>query len=257
MADQNFIEDFYSETMAEMAGNFFSRRKDMDARLEGFGRLAEEVRFIGEKALRRWKSFFILLPDEKAVAGFFTRRGVDVSSLSALAGAGGDPWRFRPPHAFTASGRFRKSVRHVYEAVHLAAKDYLEGGYANDPKNPKKKIITPSYSMLQRLAKMLNEEVVKLNTTQNPSMILAYCKSLDPAEGERENITGGLSGEDCSKIDRDMAFKPIDLAAMELPSMPAVEPLDAVRGDLDKLADAVYQAGPEAALKAIDYLTLG
>lgn len=241
MADRkDFSDEFYNETMAEMAGTFFSRRKELESRLENFTRITAEVREVASKALRRWRTFFTLLVDERAALDFCRESGVDARHIPPLAASGGGLWSFRLPFAFTEAGRYRKSVRHAYQAMRQATLDYADGCYGSDPKNPRKKILLPNYCALKNLAEKINHEIKEVNNGQTPSTVLAYAKSLDPGEGEREDIMGGLAGEDVVKLDREMAFTPIDFNSLDLPELPAPPALEEVRDRLDALSDTMF-----------------
>lgn len=248
---RDFFDDFYTETMSEMAGNFFSRRKDMEARLDGFSRLADEVRHSAIRALRRWGTFFTLLVDEEKALAFLESFGVEASDVPGLAAAAGDPWRFNLPFAFTEAGRYSKSVRYAYQALRQATLDYREGSYSSDPKNPMKKILLPHYDSLMEQAAAINNEVLKINSSQSPSSILAYIKTLDPAAQEREFIAGGPAGADMGKLDREMAFTPVNFAGLGLPELAIPPALDAVQDALDELSGEMFKARREDAKRAM------
>ncbi len=256
-AHKSFLEDFYTETMTEMAENFFARRREMEARLEGFGRLADEVRSLAVKTLRRWHTFFSLLGDEEAALRFLRSLGLEPDALPTLGAASGDPWRFHPPFALTFAGRYRKSVRYVYQAVRQASQDYLDGTYGQDPRNPAKKILLPNLAGLKDLAERINKEVESVNTGQTMSTVLAYAKSMDPVAAEKDAIIGGLAGEDAQRIDKDMAFTPVDFPALGLPELPRLPALEEVQDALDDLADAVRQADEERSRSALNYVSAG
>ncbi|MFP5223819.1 MAG: hypothetical protein ACLGSA_16120 [Acidobacteriota bacterium] len=251
---KDFFDDFYTETMSEMAGNFFSRRKEMEARLAGFARLTEEVRRTAIRALRRWGTFFTLLVDEEKTLAFLASQGVQADGVPSLAAAAGDPWRFNIPYALTEGSRYRKSVRYAYQAMRQATLDYREGCYGADARNPRKKILLPHYDSLVELATVINKEVLKINSSQSPSSILAYVKTLDPALQEREFIAGGPAGADMGKMDRELAFEPVDFAGLGLPELVIPPSLDAVQDGLDDLSDDVFSTRREDARRALAYV---
>lgn len=252
---KDFFDEFYNEAMSEMAGNFFSRRKEMEARLEGFAKIAEGVQSVAVKALRRWNTFFTLLADEEAASSFCQEHGMAAGHIPALAAATGDPWRFKAPFAFTEAGRYRKSVRYAYVAMRQATLDYNECSYGIDPKNPRKKVLLPNYSTLKELAEKINAEVSLVNTCQTPSTVLAYAKSMDPSSAEKEAIVGGMTGEDVCRIDSDMAFKPVDFDGLALPVLPTPPPLEDVQDSLDAVSDAVFSARREDARRALAFVS--
>ena len=255
--DKSFLEDFYTETMTEMAETFFTRRRKVEARLEGFAGLAREVRALGQRALRHWGALFALLVDEDSAIGFFREIGVDAADLPGLAAAAGDPWRFTPPFALTFSSRYAKSVRYVYMAVRAATHDYLHGAYGPDPHNPVRKILLPNYDAVLKLAETINVEVAGVNSGQTPTAVLSYAKSMDPSEVEREAVVGGTGWEDVNKLDRDLAFQPINIEGLGLPKLPEVPPLDDVESQLDALSSAICKLRNEEARRAMKWLKAG
>ncbi|MBI4807237.1 MAG: hypothetical protein HY795_18640 [Desulfovibrio sp.] len=248
---KDFFDEFYNETMTEMAENFFSRRKEMEARLEGFASLAGGVKSVAVKALRKWNTLFTLLVDADVALTFFRERGMQAGHIPALAAAAGDPWRFKPPFAFTEASRYRKSVRYAYEAVRQATLDYNEGSYGNDPKNPRKKVLLPNYATLKDLAEKINAEVCSVNTCQTPSTVLAYAKSMDPHAAGKEAIVGGMTGEDVCKIDSDMAFKPVDFEGLALPVLPTPPALEEIQSSLDEMSDTIFSVRRGDAKRAL------
>jgi len=249
--NKSFMDEFYNETMSEMAGNFFSRRRELESRLEGFGRLASEVRSCGLKALRRWKTFGMLLLGDAGMLEFLRQARVEADLVPPLAAASGEPWRFKPLFALTAHGRYRKSVRYAYQAMRQATQDYIEGAYGTDPKNPKKRIILPNYAGLKTLAETINKEVDAVNTAQCPSTVLAYAKSMDPSAAEKEAVTGGLTGENICKIDEDMAFKRVDFQGLGLPDLPPLPVLEDVENLLDEASGKAWSVSPDKARQAL------
>ena len=88
---KDFFDEFYNETMSEMAGNFFSRRKEMEARLEGFAKIAAGVQSVAARALKRWDTFFTLLVDPEVAISFCREQGMEAGHIPALAAAAGTP----------------------------------------------------------------------------------------------------------------------------------------------------------------------
>lgn len=248
---KNFGDEFYAEAMVEMAGNFFSRRKEMEHRLDGLAALTREVRQVAASTLAHWRTFFSLAVDQALAETFLRAAGMDPAGLADLARQADDPWRFKPPFALTAAGRYRKSLAWAYNAAREATSEYRHGSYGPDPRDPRRKVLRPNFESLRTLAETINEEVRKVNADQSPSQVLAYINSLDAAGTERANITGGLAGEDVVKIDRDMAFKPVDFASLNLPDLAVPQPLDDIQPDLDRLADAILATHRSQALEAL------
>jgi len=248
---QNFIDEFYAETMTEMADNFFSRRKELEARQEAFARIAPAVRQLCAKALRRWGTFYALLGDASIAGEFCRRAGMEAAPEEAVVLAAGAPGRLSFPMALTARGRHAKAVRYAYQAMRQATRDYMEGGYGMDPRNPAKKVLLPNYASLRRMAQAVNEEVAKVNTCQTPSTVLAYARSMDPSNAEREAVAGGFTGENVCKIDEDLAFKPVDFDGLGLVELPVPPEQEQVRPALDAACEAAWDGHREAVRAAL------
>ena len=236
----NFFEDFHKEIVAEMAGNFFGHRKELEGRLEAFAGLVSEVKKTGERALRQWKRFFALFVDRHAALEFCRQRGIEADHVPALAAAMNDPRRLRLPFAFTEAGRFRKSVRLAYQAVRQVSLEYMEGDYVPDPRNPARKSLCPNRAALYKLSEALNRQVASVNTGQTASMVLGFTRSLDTVGIQKGNIAGATL-EDPDSLDKDLAFKPVDFETLQLPAIPVPPPLEQARNALDAASARVFR----------------
>jgi len=251
MAQQgDFFDALHEETMLVMAENFFCRRKEMDEWLECFGTLAKEVRAAGSLALTYWRTFLLLLADGEEARTLLEKAGMDAAALVREAGAC-EPAHMEIPFALTWKGRHRKSARRAYLAARQATLAYLEGTYRADPVNPARKTVTPNYRGLAGLAEKINKEAEMLNSGMSPSNMLAYVKSLDPAEVERESHAGGFTGEDMGKLDRDMAVKSVDFEALGLPVLAEPVPLEEIEPALDAASRAVFKEKRAEAIAAM------
>jgi len=239
MAKPDFFDDFYTEAMSEMAKNFFARRKETEARMEGFASLAAQVRATSEKVQRRLDTFLCLTREDPLALAFLARAGGDFVGLVAASNRNPNPWPIETPFAFTFSGRHQKALNKAYASLQQAVRDYREGAYGPDPADPRRKVLLPNYRSVRELAQAINKEVETVNTAQTPTTVLAYAKSLDPQAAGRESVTGGLVGLDVGKIDRDLAFRPIDFDALGLPDYPELLPADQLEDELEALGQAV------------------
>jgi len=251
MAGQkDFFDGLHDETMLVMAENFFSRRKEMDEWLECFSALAGEVRAAGTLALGYWRTLLLLLADGGDALKLLEKAGMDAPALVREAGAQ-EPARMTIPFALTVGARHRKSVRRAYLAARQATLSYLEGTCKADPSNPARKIVTPNYCGLRDLAEKINKEARMLNSGMSPSSMLAYVKSLDPAEVERESHAGGFTGEDMGGLDRDMAVKSVDFEGLGLPVLACPAPLEEMGPALDAAARSVLRERRPEAIAAL------
>lgn len=253
--DSGYADDLKRELLTEMADNFFSRRRRLDERLEAFATLRERVARRGDLALAHWRAFRELLLAGEAADAFLGGLGYDVAALAALPAKATVAGHMRRPLALTGAGRYRKAVLRLYEKSRQALSDYNEGGYAPTPLDPRRMGRIPGYEHLLSVAADLNAEIEVVNSTQSPTDLLEYCKTLDPTRLEQESTCGCLvAGEACC-LNQDLAFKPIDMAGLGAPRLPTPPPLEAMEASLTDLAGRVYAADPRAADAALAALT--
>ena len=253
--DSEYADDLKRELLTEMADNFFSRRRRLDERLEAFATLRERVAHRGELALAHWRAFRDLLLAGEVADAFLAGLGFDVSALLALPSRATVSWRIRRPLALTAAGRYRKAVLRLYAKLRQELEDYNEGGYAPDPRNPRRMGRIPGYDHLLVVARDLNTEIEAVNTSQSPLELLEYCKSLDPARLEQESACGGLVQGESYRLNQELAFAPIDLDNLGAPYLPTPSPLTTVEDALAALADRLSEADPKGTAAALAAVT--
>jgi hypothetical protein len=246
-----YAEDLKRELLTEMADNFFSRRRRLDDRLEAFVVLRERVAHRGELALALWRAFRELLLAGDVADAFLAGLGFDVAVLAALPVKAAVAGRIRRPLALTGAGRYRKAVLRLYEKLRQELADYNEGGYAPDPRDPRRMGRIPGHDQLLSVARDLNTEIEAVNTTQSPTALLQYCKGLDPVRLEQESTCGCLAGGEPCCLNQDLAFRSIDLAGLGAPYLPTPPPPEAMEETLTELAGRLYAADPGAALAAL------
>ncbi len=246
-----YADDLKHELLTEMADSFFSRRRRLEEHLESFAALRDKVASQGALALARWRGFRELLLAGPDADRFLTGLGFDPAVLAAFP----DPGRFRPslrrPLALTAAGRYRKAVLRAYEALRQELDQYNEGGYAPDPRDARRKRRIPGHGTLLASANALNEEIRAVNANQYPTDMLQFTKSLDPVRMEQEHACGGIAMGDTCRLDRELAFPPLDIDALDVPSLPTPPPLESVEETLADLADRLHETDPAAADAAL------
>jgi hypothetical protein len=255
MVDGGYADDLKHELLTEMAENFFSRRRRLDERLEAFAAMRERVARRGMPCLARWRTFRALLLGGEAADRFLTKLGFDVDRLRALATATGQIGS-GVPLALTEAGRYRKAVRRCYETLRRELVDYNEGGYAPDPREPRRMRRIPGFDHLLAEGRSLNEEIAAVNAGQCPSDMLQFTKSLDPVRQEQEHACGGHGTCGCG-LDRELAYTPLDLDGLDVPALPTPPPLEAVADELSALAKQLYAGQPQAARTALETLAKG
>jgi len=237
----DYLDALAVETLADMADSFFSRRKGLDDAIEIFNAQAEEVKAKAENVLSVWRTFHRLLFGPEGLNDFLRIAGLPRAGPLAYVEEGKPLWRFTPPMALTAKGRYRGSLLLCYQALASAAKEYREGVYVADPKNPKRKRLTPNYDSLAALAAKLSAEIEAVNTGQPAYCMIGFAKSLNPAEIQRERVTGATLGNMEAKVNAEMAFEQIAFADLGVPEIPLLPPLERIRDDLVRLAGRLHK----------------
>lgn len=255
MIDSGYADDLKRELLTEMAENFFSRRKRLDERLEAFAVLQDRVARRGAPCLARWLAFRRLLLGDAAADAFLAGLGFAVKALLSRPRPDEAPSGRGAPLALTGAGRYRKAVLRDYATLRQSLAAYNEGGYATDPLDRRRKRRIPGYEHLLREARAINAEIEAVNACQCPSDMLQFTKSLDPVRQEQERACGGIGGVYC--LDGELAYVPLDLAALEAPPLPTPPPLPDVAEALAGLADRLYAAAPQAAKAALAALGRG
>jgi len=115
-----------------------------------------------------------------------------------------------PAHGFTAWGRYLHRVLDVY-------RDLVAG--CRSLKEP--------YDKVAAHLRLLNEDIRKFNQSFDFSLIAAQVGAMD---GTGEPIGGGLLSGEREELARRMSFKQRKLTDEEAPPLPALPPVEAVKG---------------------------
>ncbi|KHK01384.1 hypothetical protein [Desulfovibrio sp. TomC] len=236
-----FADDLKHEVLCEMADSFFSRRCRLDERLENFESLRKRVISRSAPAVDAVHTLRRLLLDHPGADAFLASLGLDPAALPPVK-------QLRPiarPMALTAAGRYRKAVRRAYETMQREIKQYNDGGYTADPRQPGRMMPVPGYDLLHSVAEKINAEIEAINACQSPSDMLRFTKSLDPAGLEQASACG-VVGDAC-RINDELAFTRLDPDHFGVPHLPTPPAPDAMEALLDELADNVRASDPNKA----------
>ena len=249
---KDLADALVEETIHDMADSFFSRRKDLEDEIEHAKNLAGQVRECGQEALAKGRTLRLLLG--QLCLDFLQGQGVTARYLCRAPETGDRVWSLAAPWAFTEKGLYIKTLESVYTGLHLACQAYCAGVYGPDPKNERRKRLSPNLSQLSRVLQSLNAEIDAVNSNQTATCLLDFTKQLDPLRCERENICGAVFHQDGRALDRDLAFPHLDLKSFNLPEIPELPPLDAARRALREFGGQAYKAdssGLRRLLKAL------
>jgi hypothetical protein len=253
--DNDYADNLKHELLTEMADSFFSRRRRLEDRLEAFASLRQTVARQGALTLARWRAFRDLLLAGPEADQFLTGLGFDPKALSAFPLLAGARFQARRPLALTAAGRYTKTVLAFYDELQNELEHYNEGSYTPDARDARRMRRIPGYEHLLTVAHELNEEITAVNSCQCPTDMLQFTKSLDPIRQEQERACGGIAMGDTCRLDRELAFTPLDLDALDVPKLPTPPLLEHIQDDLSALAKRLYNANPTAVATAMAALS--
>jgi hypothetical protein len=236
------------EALTDIAENFFGARRDMDSQLERFDLLLAEVRARGEAADRAGCLLNFLLLQGWAVDPFYQAIGVDPGEFKLQSRCALD----RPPDipfALTRRGAYSKMVLAAYGEFQRAVDVFLNGENVQDARTGRMRL-TPHFQQLLELAVAINARIHDLNSNMSPVCVLQYVKTFDPALMEKEKIVGlAPAGEGCS-IDEKLAFRPVDIAAVEALDRPELPPAEAVKDRIEAFCRELF-ASRKAEMQAL------
>lgn len=216
MADLDRMADSIKmEVLSEMAGTYFGARVALDDEFVEFDRLTDKLGRLGRSVVAQAGLLHALLLGAQGAPGFYAVLGVDPADVSIPLDKG-PAASARLPFAFTPRGRWLKLVRRSYTSLQQRSEEYLHGRAVPDPNEPRRKIMTPSFTRLAAMAQDINHRVEHVNQNLPLSTALSYAKSLNGAASERENLMGASAG-----VQRDTQdYIPIEFASLALPRLP-------------------------------------
>lgn len=256
MKPKDWLTDFAVETMAEMAGNFFSRRVALENKIGYFTRECERLAQGVPMLVAKWRTMARLLFLEQGVPPFFEMIHGKVERIPMLLEEArhGDPWRYTKPFALTLHGRYEKSVRLLYQVLREEVRTYMEGRYVDVPGGQGRKKLTANYHQLAKLEQEINEEVRKLTNEQPPHLVLGFAKGLDIEGAAQERAAGVVNGGAAEHLDRGLAFDPVSMERLGLRELVCPPPIEEVGGKLDSLIDALFKANRQAVKPLLESL---
>lgn len=222
------------EVLGEMAGNFFGRRKALEDFILLVGDYARSLQALAAGVGERAGLLNFLLAGPPFSHAFYTAIGVRATSTLMGEDFSSRALPSQMPSALFGAGRFKKLVKWAYERLQNACDSYLYGppddcrSGADAPELP-----TPSYQLVMEMARRANEEVQKINREVSATGVLQTARKFVPSRPGRHSIEGvqpGMSGE---RLDRAMAFAPVDIASLSLIEFP---PLPEIQQVSDRIA---------------------
>jgi len=249
---KEFADQLQQEVVSDMAETYFGARKDLEQMIEAFGRWVEELRTHGPKLFQAAARLHRLLLDKDTARDFYIALDV-VPSCIPFPDEPPRPFFDKLPMALTLLGRYERCVFRAYDLFHLAADEYLNGRYFDDPEHKGRKRLTVHYLRLKALAEHLNGEIEKVNR-RPVCNALQYVKSMDPVKLQHERLMGDLECGGAEALNRDLLFAPIDFDGLGLPVVQDLPSLYKVKGAIKAFCSSIYPARKDDIRRAMDSL---
>ncbi len=204
----------------EIVDNYFAERVFLEDEVKRLEEEAAAYRQEAEQAGRLFQCLYAALGDETVIARVMQLLGLSLwpyyEAFQGLSPA--QRQSLLAEHrarGFTAWRRFRNLVFTVYEELVRVLSDLKE-----------------HYDKIQIHLTLLNEDVQKFNQSFDFGLIAAQIEAM---EGGGEVISGGLLAPEREELSTRMRFKRRKLTEEDLPPLPVLPPLAAIRGRLEEI----------------------
>ncbi|MDY7000735.1 MAG: hypothetical protein SVS15_03005 [Thermodesulfobacteriota bacterium] len=217
-----FAEGLIEETLTEMASTFFGGRKGLEEELELYRAHMEKLSQKERGVLRLAGALRFLLLSGRAAPDFYAALGVSPGPLLEAEDKEGRACGIKKPFGLSTEGRYAKLVYEMYVLLQDAVDEYLNGRYYDDPKGTGKKLLTIHHGRMKIWCEVLNKKIEKINC-MSPSGAMSFVKDLDPDTRGKERVAGATLDGYATRLDKEMAFEPLDCSSLErlaLPELP-------------------------------------
>jgi len=248
----DFTTTLAEEALADMADAFFGSRKKLEGMMTVFREFVEQVRESAEGVDAQAALIRKLMLDREPAERFYRELGV--ASPEPLLDVDPEQAAVPPslPSAWTRKGRYAGLVRRSYAALHERWETYLNGPKEQSRDPDGSDAIAPSYHLVLKMGELINERVEQTNRDMAPTWMLQQFRGFDPAKAEKARISGTDGFGD--GMDRKLAFRPIDLDALDLKTYPELPDPAAVSSEITDFCRKHYsdrKAEVEAAVSEI------
>jgi hypothetical protein len=220
------LEALKVQIKKEIIDNYYADRVYLEEDTALLQEEAQAYRREAELSLRRWFAFYQALGSEEAAAAARQILGLpdmpfyqEFRQISPEVRA--ELLKNIRRHGWTARWRYQNLVSDLYNELQQAMQK-----------------LQTQYQQIQTHLKLLNEDVDKFNLNYDFGLIAAQMEAM---EGRQAVIPGGLQGVEREELSTRMRFKRRKLTEEELPPLPALPPLEGVKGKLKEVADRFYR----------------
>lgn len=216
-------------------------KKELAERYFGFRKLIEEDKNALEKDLRHSKQtignkivldlsrLYILLQDESLIDQFLNLTGLGEKFFY-------DPYILTSPtirakvfsgvkaKGLTASGRFKKLLMCLYEALIKDIEEYRE-----------------RLTELIDSQETIEEEIKIFYRSNDISSIMGFLRNIDGDKSTHGSLEGGLRSGFSESLENKMKVSPPPMVIEELPILPPLTPLPQIKKEIKKLAEQAFK----------------
>ena len=209
------------EFLTDVAGSFFDARLRLEAMIETFEASAERLRREADKVAGAAAALWRALLEEDSATALFHRLGIDASPFARAARKATLSGPVVVPKLWGRRRRYARTVEDAYQRLAREVRRYQEG----PPETERGATAAVYYNLVLEMARIVNQQVLAVNSLMSPSTALQYVKQFNPSQLERERITGGGCQGLAGDLDTCLAFQPVSPEAMGLPVYPLLPPL--------------------------------
>ncbi len=241
---EDFSDSLANEVISEMADGFFSRRAELEARINLFHTYVERFRAMERMVVSSAGFLNLLLVDRPGSLAFFKAIGVEDADALVESRTPREIPLEKIPSALTAKGRFTKLTLWGYDDLTTSCHEYIHGCEHKKRREKREDGIDLSYNLLKAMRQLINEEVSKVNANISPTALLQSVRQFDVAAGLKERALDAGAG--AGELDKRLAFHRIDFDSLGLKSYPELPRGDETREKIRSFCKSHYTTNRHA-----------
>lgn len=218
---EEFRNSLQLETLQEMADNFFSARRIIEEEVEMVYAHLQDLRAQEERALDRLALLHALLPDQEHVRQLYDLLLLPTETADFMAHMlqGRTPrLPFPLPGGLRWSARFSRLFELAYTFAFDACDTYMHGRYKHNPRTGSRSL-TLHYRGFHTWCNAMNRRITQINTSQEPSQVLLYARSLQENDNA-QNASGAPLNNFSANIDNSLKIPLLECDGLGLVPMP-------------------------------------
>jgi hypothetical protein len=208
---KDFSDSLAEEILTEVADGFLGERKSVEDQIHVFRSCVTRLEIKGRQVLENAALLNYLLINKRQVDVFYRDIGAAGHPFVDVEGRLADGI-FIPeiPFVIRKKNKYVQTVILAYALLCTGLDEYLHG--SNLPEDDPSRDGEPDVNlrMVMIMADLINEKIKKLSQGRSPTSVLQYARSFNPEMLQKERVTGAVSADYKSALDRKLAFKRIE-----------------------------------------------